>query len=123
MKRVLVVLIILLFAVPVLAGHRHLEKEYQAKWCSACGGNLEVYLIDGRRVDCLTDIYAVEVDFGKKAFEGIGQALHYARLTGKRPGVVYILETQEDRKAVNDVLETCEKYGITVWTMTPEDLE
>jgi len=123
MRKILAVLIILLFALPAWAGHRHLEREYQEKWCAACGGTTEVYLIDGRRVDCLTDRYAVEFDFGFKLFESLGQALHYARMTGRAPGIVLILETERDRKALDDLIPLALEHRVSVWTMTPEDLE
>jgi len=39
------------------------------------------------RVDILTDEYAIEVDHVYKFHEGIGQVLHYAYETGKKPGL------------------------------------
>ena len=123
MKRVLVVLITLLFALPAWAGHRHLEKEYQAKWCAACGGTTEVRLLDKARVDCVTDEYAVEFDFGFKWAESVGQALYYAEKTGLKPGIVLILERPSDSRYLDRINALAPKFGITVWTMTPEDLE
>lgn len=123
MKRLAAILIIFLFALPAWAGHRHLEREYQEKWCAACGGTTEVYLINGRRVDCLTDKWAIEFDFGFKLFESLGQALHYADMTGKGPGIVLILENEKDWKALDDLIPLALKHGVSVWTMTPEDLE
>ncbi len=123
MRRLAAILIILLFAVPALAGHKHLEKEYQAKWCDCQGGTMEVYLIDGRRVDCVTDKWAIEFDFGFKLFESLGQALHYADMTGKGPGIVLILETERDWEALDDLIPLALKHRVSVWTMTPEDLE
>ncbi len=75
------------------AGHIHPEKYYQQQWCSAQGGVAEYRLDDGTRVDCLTDTHAVEVDFARKWAESIGQALYYGLQTGKRPGVLLILES------------------------------
>src|SRR5512135_3315001 len=74
------------------AKHVHLEKWYQNRWCSEHGGQAEVALPDGTRADCITEKNAVEFDFGKKWAEAIGQALYYSVQTGKRPGVVLILE-------------------------------
>lgn len=55
-------------------------------------------LPDRTRCDCLTSTYAVEFDFGNKWAEAIGQALHYAIQTGKKAGIVLILEKEKDRK-------------------------
>jgi len=55
---------------------------------------MEVVLPDRTRCDCLTETHAIEFDFGKKGAEAIGQAFQ----TGKRPGIVLILEEEKDRK-------------------------
>ena len=52
-------------------------------------GQIE-YRIEGGRVDVLTDLYAIEVEFPHKWHEGLGQALHYASATG-RQGVLAII--------------------------------
>jgi len=71
------------------------EKYYQAKWCSAKGGEMEVILEDNSRVDCVTEDYAIEVDFADKWPESGFQALHYAGLLGLQPGVVLICEIDQ----------------------------
>lgn len=72
------------------------ESFYQAKFCTA--GEKEVVLADKTRVDCLTKTHAIEVDFANKWYECVGQALHYARMTGKQPGCALIVETEKDMK-------------------------
>lgn len=57
---------------------------------------VEVALPDKTRCDCLTDSHAIEFDFGSKWAEAIGQALYYAIQTGKKAGIVLILEDQKD---------------------------
>ena len=59
---------------------------------------VEVRLADRTRVDILTEDYAIEVDFATKWAEAIGQALHYARMTGRKPGVIIII-----RDAAKDI--------------------
>jgi hypothetical protein len=105
------------------AGHARLEKEYQDKWCTDHGGVMEYRLDDLARVDCLTDEYSVEFDFGRKWAESIGQALFYAEKTGKRPGVVLILESQDDDRYLQRLQAVTARYGITTWTMTPKSLQ
>lgn len=48
------------------------EKYYQTEMCQELGGEMEYLLFDKTRVDCLTDEYAIEVDFAKKWAEAIG---------------------------------------------------
>lgn len=73
------------------------EHEYAAPWCAAHSGQVEVRLKDGTRADCLTKSHAIEVDYARKWCEGLGQALHYARLTGRRPAVVLIMGPGDGR--------------------------
>jgi len=84
---------------------------------------MEVMLLDQARVDCVTDEYAVEFDFGFKWAESVGQALYYAEKTGLKPGIVLILERPSDSRYLDRINALAPKFGITVWTMTPEDLE
>ena len=64
MKRlVLSMLLLLLFATPALAKHKHPEKWYQEQWCAQHGGVAEYVLPDKTRVDCLTATHAWEFDF------------------------------------------------------------
>ena len=59
---------------------------------------MEYVLPDSTRCDCLTETHAVEFDFADKWAEAIGQALHYSTQTGKRAGIVLILESEIDHK-------------------------
>jgi hypothetical protein len=38
----------------------------------------------------------VEFDWAEKWAEAVGQSLHYARMTGKRPGIVLILREESE---------------------------
>jgi len=80
------------------AKHMHSEKYYQDKFCAKIGGVTEYALPDKTRVDCLTDEYAIEIDFAEKWAESIGQALYYARMTGKKPAIYLILENESDNR-------------------------
>ncbi|WP_051284319.1 hypothetical protein [Desulforegula conservatrix] len=89
--KILVLLVSTIFiSSAALAGHLHPEKWYQNKWCDEQKGKSEVVLPDRTRCDCITDVNAVEFDFGKKWAEAIGQSLYYSLQTGKRAGVVLI---------------------------------
>lgn len=85
------------------------EKDYVKKYCN---GYIEFVLPDKTRVDCLTDEYAIEYDYAKKWAESIGQALYYAKKTGKKPAVALILTKPSDVKYVNRVKEAAENITI-----------
>ncbi|MDL2270028.1 hypothetical protein LJC71_04775 [Desulfosarcina sp. OttesenSCG-928-A07] len=106
--------IIPLACFPAQAARQHPERWYQAKWCDEAGGKMEVRLPDGTRCDCLTDTHAVEFDFGNNWAESIGQALYYAVQTGKKPGVVLILENQKDYKYWIRLNTVIQHYGIGI---------
>ena len=74
---------------------------------------VEVRLWDATRVDMLSDDTAWEVDWAKKWAEGIGQALYYAAVTGKRPGLVLLVRDMDrDRRYVYRAQTVCAKHGI-----------
>jgi hypothetical protein len=98
------------------AGHDHPEKWYQERWCAERGGEAEVVLPDRTRCDCLTDENAVELDFGAKWAEAIGQALYYSIQTGKRAGVVLILEKESDRKYWIRLNSVIQHFGLPIDT-------
>jgi len=99
MKKTILILLLFVFVVlvPGLSYSRS-ERFYQNVWCKQHDGETEVVLSDRTRCDCLTSTHAVEVDFARKWKEAIRQSLHYSRQTGKRAGIVLILETPKDRK-------------------------
>ena len=95
------------------------EKHYQEKWCAEHSGQAEVVLPDKTRADCITATHAIEFDFGKKWAESLGQALYYSLQTGKRAGIVLILEKPADRKyfiRLNSMIEHF-KLPVDTWEM------
>ena len=64
------------------------EKSYQNTLCY--GMSQAVRLHDRTIMDCGTAKFAIEIDFSDKWAEAIGQAMHYAAVTERRPGVVLI---------------------------------
>lgn len=93
-------ILIFIFCTIQFAESKHLysEKTYQKYWCDKHNGILEYKLKDKTRVDCLTDMLAVEFDFAPKWHECIGQALYYGKKTNKTPACVLILEHPEEEK-------------------------
>jgi len=74
------------------------------------------------RVDLLTGEFAIEVDRLSKFHEGIGQALHYAEETGKKPGLALFIVAprKQDLKKLDYVSELCRENGIRVWYINDE---
>lgn len=78
---------------------------------------------DYTRVDCLTDVHAVEFDFANKWAESVGQALHYQLMTGKKAMVVLILEdSKKEMVYYNRVKKLGSIHGFDVAYITPEIL-
>ncbi len=95
------------------------ESAYQRLWCSRAGGRAEYVLPDRTRVDCLTDEYAVEVDFAPKWAEAIGQALYYASVTGKTPAVLLIMERPTDARYLLRLERVAATTKFHIMTITP----
>lgn len=78
------------------AARLHHESWYQNNWCVEGIGETEVVLSDRTRVDCLTEVTAIEFDFADKWAEAVGQSIHYANMTGKRASIGLIMEKPTD---------------------------
>lgn len=119
--RILLLITLCSISFQAISASRPHELWYQKVWCEGKGGKVEVRLDDGRRVDCLTQKYAIEMDFARKWPEAIGQSLDYSMLTDKQAGIVLILNKESDlqhwkrlEKVVNHY-----KLPITLWRLGP----
>ena len=120
-KIILTMLCIFLIASTATAKHLHHEKYYQEIWCAERGGQVEVVLPDRTRCDCVTSTHAIEVDFSNKLSEAIGQSLNYSMQTGKRAGILLILEKPKDYKywiRLNSIIKHF-KLPIDTWKIEP----
>ena len=109
-------ILFLLLSTPALAADRlQSEKKYQETWCGARGGVMEYRLNNGMRVDCLTDEYAVEMDFANKWYESFGQALFYAKATKRKPAVVLIIENKNDWIYYGRLKSISKESGLKIW--------
>lgn len=118
LRKIFIVLCIMVCAQVAHAKHLHRESWYQEQWCSA-RGEVEYILPDRARVDCLTSGYAVEVDFGAKWAEAVGQSMYYSSQTGKKAGIVLILEQEKDQKYWTRLMRTLQYFAldIDVWAV------
>lgn len=98
------------------------EKDYQRHWCKKHQGELEYRLSDGTRVDCLTSEYAVEVEYAHKWAEAIGQSLFFAKMTGRKAGIVLIMTAKGDDRFARRLREVAVAEKIKVWTIRPDNL-
>ncbi len=119
MRQLIFIAILFITSIPAEAKHLYKESVYQQIWCEKRGGVMEYELPDKTRVDCLTDKYAVELDFAPKWAECIGQALHYGKMTGKQPACVLIMERGEkDLKYLRRLRRAVYRKGLDMRTFT-----
>jgi hypothetical protein len=101
----------------------------EAQWRDALmeklGGQHEVR-VEGGRIDVMTDTEVYELDWPHKWHEGLGQALHYADATGKKPMLALISYSQgEDNlqpasiERFNMVERICAKQGVKLVILFP----
>ena len=95
---------------------KHNEKYYQTILCNELDGVMEQSLLDRTRIDCLTDEYAIEVDFSKKWAESVGQSLYYAEMTGKKPAIALIVrDNKKDKRHLKRLRVLANKYDIKIF--------
>lgn len=100
-------------------GYHH-EPYYSAIIARATRGQAEYRLADGRRVDVLTERWAIEVEWAHKWPEAIGQATSYALATGRSPCVYLLYTGPEDDRDYALCREVCLEYGIRLVRYTVE---
>lgn len=105
-------LIIITLLLITTAGHA-LERDYQTPWCKAQNG-APFTLPNGTEIDCLTQTHAIEVDFAKKFYEAIGQSLYYAMHTGKRAGILLIIDLPKEQRFLTRLRQTIRHYKLPI---------
>ena len=112
----LIAIFLVLFPITPLAAIS--DKQYQDIWCMQNKGEFEVQLADQTIVYCMTKTHAIKFDFAPRAaFEGLGQALYYSAMTGKKPGIVVLLKSMNDEKhliRLNFIIEK-KNLDVKVW--------
>ncbi|TMM47036.1 hypothetical protein [Colwellia ponticola] len=96
------------------------DKWHEADFVKAyCSGEIEHILPDRTRVDCLTDTHAIEYDWGKKWAESLGQALFYSAMTGKKAGIVLIVNPRTKERFLKRLNKAIvdNKLNVDVWTV------
>jgi len=94
-------------------GTKKNEKYYQTEMCDELDGQMEYLLPDKSRVDCLTEKYAIEVEWAKKWAEGVGQSLYYAEMTKRKPAIGLIVGNK-DKKYIKRLEILADKLDIKI---------
>lgn len=87
------------------------EKQYVEYFCP---GKVEYLLPNRSRVDCLTELHAIEFDKANKWYEAVGQALYYSSLTDKKPMVVLITKSESDIKYIRRLTNTINYHELSI---------
>ena len=90
------------------------ERIINQSWCSSNGGVIEYRTKYGTYVDCLTDEYAIEVEFDYNWKESIGQALHYAEATNRSAGILLINRNKSRVNYLEQLNNVIKKYNLPV---------
>ena len=93
------------------------ERDYQYIFCNNQNGIIEYRLKDKSRVDCLTKDYAIEIDYGKKWAESIGQSLYYSYMTNRKAGIGIIVDinSKADNRYLKRLYKVTNKLDIKVF--------
>ena len=115
MKKFLLMFALLLCSVALAFSQtKQRESYYQHEFAVALNGQVEVRLMNGTRADIVTDKYAIEVDFGAKWAEAIGQSLSYGIELDKSPGILLVIKGEEIR-FLERLMPVAVEHGIQVW--------
>ena len=121
MRRCIQLSLIVFLLIPTyaFAERLHPKRWYQERWCAKYFDNTAVTVSD--QYDCLSEKYVVEFDFAELWYESIGESLHYALQTGRKAGIVLIMEKESDMKYWIKLKKTIDHYGlpIDIWNTKP----
>ena len=115
MKKILLLIALILFSVSVFSQTKQKESYYQDEFAKIVNGETEVRLDDGTRADIVTDKYAIEVDFGAKWAESIGQSLSYAIQLEKQAGILLVISGEDEIRFLDRLMAVAVEHGIQVW--------
>ncbi|WOO43126.1 YHYH domain-containing protein [Rubellicoccus peritrichatus] len=90
------------------------EAYYRDLIAKELGGQTEVKMDDGTYCDIVTDDMAIEVDWGNKWGEAIGQSLNYGFQSNKTPAIYLILKSESDLKYFIRVNSIIKNYDLPI---------
>ena len=115
----LVLIVFMLIPAMAFAERLHPKRWYQDRWCAKYFDSAEVSVSD--QYDCISKKYVIEFDYADMWYESIGESLHYALQTGRKAGIVLIMENESDMKYWIKLKKTIKHYHlpIEVWNTKP----
>jgi hypothetical protein len=90
------------------------ERDINHEWCLSIGGYDEYRTKNGTYVDCLTKDYAIEAEYDYNWKEAIGQALHYADATDRKPGILLIKRKKSNKDYHSQLMHVIKKYDLPI---------
>lgn len=90
------------------------ERDINHEWCLSIGGYDEYRTKNGTYVDCLTKDYAIEAEYDYNWKEAIGQALHYADATDRKPGILFIKRKKSNKDYHSQLMHVIKKYDLPI---------
>lgn len=106
------------------AAHAQTESEIRDRLCGHMEREkpFEKRRIQGKpaAIDCFNERHAIEIDWGPKWAEAVGQSLYYASQTGREPGIILICNEGKELRCLDYKyrLEAALAFGkikATVW--------
>ena len=127
-RRTLIVsaILLMLLTLPTFSSARHPlelypvpDEMYERKWCTDHKGATGVKMPDGTSAACITSTHVVDFQIAPKWAEAIGRALYYSLETGKKAGIVLIMEDEKSLEHWKRLSSTIEhfKLPIDIWKM------
>jgi len=116
MKKLLIIFVLLLASLTSYS--QQLERYYRNGFATIMNGQQDVRIPStGRRVDIVTDTFAIEVDFAEKWSQSVGQTLYYSEKLNKKAGILLVVNGMFDDRYVKRLMSVAYKHNITVWIM------
>jgi len=89
---------------------------YERKWCGEHNGATGVKMPDGTSAACITSSHVVEFEFAPKWAEAIGRALYYSFETGKKAGIVLVIDDQKNLEHWRRLNATIQHFKLPIDT-------
>ena len=97
------------------------ENEINNSWCATMNGISQFTTKDRTSVDCLTNDFAVEVEYDYNWKEAIGQSLHYAETTNKQAAILFIKRKETKKDYLNELNRVITKFQLPIRVFITEE--
>jgi hypothetical protein len=113
-----IIVIVLAASHAVIAGELYPLpfERYQQNWCKDHNGATNVRIKDGTTADCITSAHVVEFESAPKWKDVIGRALYCSLETGKKAGIVLIVEDKAGLEYWNRLKSTIDYFKLPIDT-------